>query len=120
MVEEAYVSFETAKLLKEKGFTWQTEKYIGKDLPQLATFVQAQNPAIEYFACPSQSIASRWLREVYGICIEPFAARPHSEYYKVTLYNLKARKPFEQPVIIERKYEDVVESAIRYCLENLI
>ena len=117
MIQEQYVSFETARLLKEKGFIWQTEKYVGKELPQLATFVQANNSAIDYYACPSISIAMRWLREVHKLYIE--IRRDFNTFlFKYYIYDDTRLEVFCDATI--NSYEDAAEQAIKYCLERMI
>ena len=55
MIEESYVSFDTARMLKEAGF----------DVPCRAGYHANR---FRYEA-PTQALAARWLREVHGIHI---------------------------------------------------
>ena len=98
MITEDYVSFETAKLLKEKGF----EQPIDYE---------------KWFPKITLQMAMKWLREVYNIAIEtewehlwyayikPMTSKPSEEDY----YQCESSK-----------YEEACEAAIKYCLENLI
>ena len=69
MIEESYVSFETAKLLKEKGFPSPNEKSNVDTLTCVAVFkghlTKIQEglikPDNDYFI-PTMSLAMRWLR----------------------------------------------------------
>ena len=64
MIEESYVSFDTAKLLKEAGFFNQyTERGTiwHCDCPE--NFNKSQCAT----SCPTQALAARWLREAHGI-----------------------------------------------------
>ena len=66
MIEESYVSFETAKLLKEAGFDVRcTSQYTeGKciwDTDYLYNFNQDEFN----YSRPTQALAARWLREVH-------------------------------------------------------
>ena len=79
MIEEQFVSFETAKLLKEAGFDVPTRGTWRKNYTVDAAFVEhfygqttddisrrsADSFQHEYLA-PTQSLAARWLREVHG------------------------------------------------------
>ena len=82
MIEERYVSFETAKLLKEAGFdvptrgTWRTkctgdavfvEHFYGQTTDDISRR-SADGFQHEYLA-PTQSLAARWLREVHKLNI---------------------------------------------------
>lgn len=67
MIEEAYISFKTAKLLEEKGFKGEYHKYINcanciVDIPH-AVMKDA------YIPCPTQAVVMRWLREIYDVQI---------------------------------------------------
>ena len=68
MIEESYVSFETARMLKEarfdvpcfnqytdRGTVWHCDCPENFNISQCAT------------SCPTQALAARWLREVHGI-----------------------------------------------------
>ena len=59
MIKESYVSFETARLLKEAGFDVPCDNYYDKD-----GFFRGDFKA---YMCPTQALAARWLREVHGI-----------------------------------------------------
>ena len=63
MIEESYVSFETARLLKEAGFDVPCDNYYDKD-----GFFRGDFKA---YMCPTQALAARWLREVHGIHVFP-------------------------------------------------
>ena len=70
MIEESYVSFDTAKLLKEAGF----------DVPCTSQYTEGKciwNVGYPYnfnqdefgYSRPTQALAERWLREVYNVAI---------------------------------------------------
>lgn len=121
MITEDYVSFETAKLLKEKGFNWECISYYVVDEPNYVkySFLEETNSTWESRCCsaPTIQMAMKWLREVHNIAIEtewehlwyayikPMTSKPSEEDY----YQCESSK-----------YEEACEAAIRYCLENLI
>lgn len=127
MIEEAYVSFETAKLLKEKGFDELcNKKYDGyKRIVPAGKMIELwQNSELDdECSAPTQQMAMRWLREVHNIHIllEP-TNWPQFGYWSKVLYYISDRNDFVKDKFVERKktYEDAVEAAIKYCLENLI
>ena len=123
MITEDYVSFETAKLLKEKGFD-----YNGFDYIDFEGEVIRQDR-------PTHQMAIKWLREVHNIFIqikrdnqyyegtpvtpmtEHDKKRGHSsEYYAVVLDAKSNSNSFEH----FDRYEEAVEAALKYSLENLI
>ena len=70
MIEESYVSFDTAKMLKEAGFDVPTSTHYSNS----GSVWESPTP-VDYNddksckACsrPTQALAARWLREVNGI-----------------------------------------------------
>lgn len=70
MNKEDYVSFEVAKLLKEAGFDVPTSTHYSNrgDVWQ-SSAPEDYNDDKSCKACsrPTQALAARWLREVYGI-----------------------------------------------------
>lgn len=121
MITEDYVSFETAKLLKEKGFdegcrlhyhyVEAFNKYFPTD-ESISGFEQY------YYPCPTLQMVMKWLRETYDtfISVEPGAIFGMFDVYVYYDNYTKLR-------IIERNkdnYEEACEEAIKYCLENLI
>ena len=75
MIEESYVSFETAKLLKEAGFDVPCNSYyeledgevVRKDCIRLY-----DHNCFEDTVCsrPTQALAARWLREVHDTFVK--------------------------------------------------
>jgi hypothetical protein len=75
MSKEQYVTFEVAKLLKEKGFDWPCRAYWHEDNKELIES-QSQyhlrnitNPCWFGNTAPTQQMACRWLREEHKIDI---------------------------------------------------
>ena len=120
MITEDYVSFEVAKLLKEKGFE-ECPLFRYDDCGHL--WVQGgYNKTIKWhFPAPTLQMAMKWLREVHNINIDivPIWNQKRFEYqvFVVTPENAKH-------CYIDDKlyfgYEQACEAAIKYCLENLI
>jgi len=69
-MKEAYVSYEVAKLLKEKGFDWPTIEYYSSN-GGIYRFSEgiADICGISSYQRPTQQMAMRWLREVHKIDI---------------------------------------------------
>ena len=128
MITEDYVSFETAKLLKEKGFDeyclknyWNTDKELHDWGWELSYHRNSDgNRNTKDCAAPTLQMAMKWLREVHCLTIDIF----HYRDWKVTIktipndylkadYSNDELKPSET-------YEQACEAAIKYCLENLL
>ena len=71
MIEEQYVSFETAKLAKEKGFDIPT-RYGFSERRSLVRVDTSDNwnQDKELYSRPTQSLLARWLRDKHKLFIE--------------------------------------------------
>lgn len=150
MITEDYVSFETAKLLKEKGFDEKClKKYYGDDksgpgfnyqdaydgggiyddgLNNSELYDSHVHDEYQDIASPTLQMAMKWLREVHHIGIESLIVfndendgRPQfmCQYWSlVPPFDLKVDEAIESRCF--DTYEESIETAIKYCLENLI
>lgn len=68
---EEFVTLETAKLLKEKGFNEYCKNVIDIDnILRLTLYRTNSNLPKQCFSLPTQSLAQRWLRETKNLHIE--------------------------------------------------
>jgi hypothetical protein len=107
-IEEDYVSFETAKLLKEKGFD---KDWAGGSIEEYLN-------GIEGYSLPTLAASMKWLREVYNfhIWVEP-------NHDKEGLYNAHVKVGWwsnNWAGVGYNTYEKATEEAIKYCLKHLI
>lgn len=126
MITEDYVSFETAKLLKEKGFNWNTDKQFNSDkiVADYDITDRSRHPE-RYLDAPTLQMAMKWLREVHnydvGVCLDSYV-EPYDNLYYIVIRRRKDKyeniSPCEQ--VYYDTYEEACEAAIKYCLENLI
>jgi hypothetical protein len=129
MITEDYVSFETAKLLKEKGFDWEVHRsYLVNDNFFAPADVNDLPDRKDAIRIPTLQMAMKWLREVYKINIEVclgFDADSELGYfYNPVISDLKNMGlGIETPEFDETEfivYEEAAEAGIKYCLEKLI
>ena len=123
MITEDYVRFETAKLLKEKGFDiygYASIKVFGGNTYEVnGEWITPKEDII----IPTLQMAMKWLREVHKIYVN---VCPSVEGYYWTekwhsyVENLEKRYPFGMFIGTFNSYEEACEAAIKYCLENLI
>ena len=75
MIEEAYVSFETAKLAKEKGFNELCNSDYCKGLINYPhadnEYTNSQISEDGRISRPTKSLLARWLREKYNVHVIP-------------------------------------------------
>ena len=134
-IKEDYVSFETANLLKEKGFNSEIDTYYS---PEGEFCIWSPNERKSYLTndgsetwwwkciAPSQSMAMKWLREVHGLHISLESGYDYDSMHVVFLAFVQnvadvhefmdGRKNVASYPNAEKSYE----LAIKYCLENLI
>jgi hypothetical protein len=119
-ITEDYVSFEIAKLLKEKGFDVPCmgrysvrSKEFHLDCTRLCN-----NGGLFECAAPTLQMAIKWLREIHNfhIWVEP-------NHDREGLYNAHVKVGWwsnNWGGVGYNTYEQACEAAIKYCLENLI
>ena len=134
MIEEQFVSFETAKLLKEAGFDVPTRGTWRKNYTGDAAFVEhfygqttddisrhsADGFQHEYLA-PTQALAARWLREVHKLHvfakrIYEYALDKFSWGYYIQSSNYEYCKNFE---VGFDSYEEAMEAGLKHGLESV-
>ena len=125
MLKEAYVSFEVAKLLKEKGFNEEVISYYNTE--GQGYFISPRECNIgtgSVYASPTHQMAMAWLREEKNIfiVIEPHDYDYVNEKNKSYVCSLWVGDSYYE--YIESRdyptYEEAVEAALKYSLENLI
>ena len=118
MITEDYVSFETAKLLKEKGFN-EVSDWGYMENGMCVEMIDYPTIPPTYWGVTLQ-MAMKWLREVHNLFIEISVDEMlRDKGYQWALYdnNTKEIMPYSG---WGNTYEESCESAIKYCLENLI
>lgn len=132
MIKEDYVSFETAKLLKEKGFEepiglayWDDGTEIGLSNP----IEQIKQQAHHIVFKPTLQMAMKWIRE-QGFYINVDIDVDYDEdergtkwYHKPSwdwaVFRIDERKQMSDDGALYATYEQAAEVAIKWCLENL-
>ena len=126
MIKEDYVSFETAKLLKEKGFNEPCRKiyFTNGDLTDAdASYLcEITNSCMPGFrqnglcTSPTQQMVMKWLREVHGLFIRITEDITGSVFeWSIYQKNYGCR----MSTCVEDSYEQACEAAIKHCLEHL-
>ena len=122
MITEDYVSFETAKLLKEKEFNWEVHRsYLVNDnvfIPGDINDLPLRKDAIRI---PTLQMAMKWLREVHKL-VPIILAGGDSYWFRIDKANEDNWKNtiYREDVKSFPTYEEACEASIKYCLENLI
>lgn len=139
MLTEDYISFEVAKLLKEKGFDWEWSPFYSEQdrdgwfqdnnynipNPDYDASLPFDSETINVIAPHvSLQMAMKWLREVHDKNIILDMVPLDEDCYVLWTYNVYCSKNYKimwgpkQPKY--NTYEEACEEAIKYCLEHLI
>lgn len=139
-IEEDYVSFEIAKLLKEKGFTGdEIHKYynVSDEKPILysESYIHEFDKDFwitDLIMAPTLQMVMKWLREVHNFHVDSSiytdtdGDNEHEytyTYWDWFIFNSKSGRRIAEPQIgcgRYDSYEQAAEAAIKYCLEKLI
>lgn len=116
-ITEDYVSFEVAKLLKEKGF----EGICDYAYSNKGNYFEVDRSNFDEVYClrPTLQMAMKWLRKVHSLHIQinyMYGAYQEYDYVVINTFSgIRCHKP-----ISFSSYEEAVEVGIKYVLENLI
>ena len=122
MITEDYVSFETAKLLKERGFDESTiMRYDSNgEISSDGRYGHYNSlKKFDFISAPTLQMAMKWLRDIHGLFIHIDVIREASCWLAdiqdikgdVSIYSVENEFP---------NYEQACEAAIKYCLDNLV
>ena len=129
-MNEQYVSFEVAKLLKEKGFDWKVFHFYDEeghlkhregDCYSLYNwnYPTKDEYGSQYCSAPTQQMACAWLEETYGIFIKIGRGMDiNSNYYYS--YNVLDKDNVGQIKSIRPSKEEAIATALEYVLTKLI
>lgn len=140
-ITEDYISIETAKLLKDKGFNEETEyvfsnngellklSHLGiKDLTNTDcndyhTWQFPIEGVASIISAPTLQMATKWLRKTYNICVVSFPVVTDDDGEAGCLWNyviLKKLKTLHNSDSIYESSEFALSNGLKYALENLI
>ena len=138
-MKDEYVTFDTAKLLKEKGFDWFTFGYYTMDDYDSPPYFGIENLCADnwngeddevndfWFSAPTQQMACRWLREEHNIlvCVLPCEVGAGVMDYTYCIYRIHSDNYYFEPLAQGRieeamDYENTLEAGLEYVLKNLI
>ena len=131
MITEDYVSFEVAKLLKEKGFDSPCSgRYSVRSKEfHLDCTKMCNNGGLFECAAPTHQMAMKWLRNVHGIHIQAWCPVVDIDTeilgvkYNVVISNLKDYCLAFMTNIEDNyydSYEEAVDAGLKYTLEHLL
>ena len=127
MITEDYCSFEVAKLLKEKGFDAECRaaytnygKLFTTQIQQYVTNVLCSKGYLWDCVAPTHQMAMKWIRETYDIFIVIRRGLTGTGWvYSHEIYK-DSQCWYARYGASYDTYEEAVEAALKYTLENLI
>lgn len=127
-MEESLITFETAKLAKEKGFnipvwfTWIVSPQgdaLWNDFEEgqfgQITIKENHNEYIFRQSAPTQSLLQKWLREVHKIIVFVAPLIPECNEFGVTIYSNKYTS--EKDLAFYKNYEEALEVGLQEALK---
>ena len=133
MIEESYVGFETARMLKEAGFNCVCRKWYewkdGEAAEQEADADCNWNMDKNCYSRPTQALAARWLRETHGIHVSSeiiVYPRHDRDSRKVTgpritwgylIIPLNRRDPWKGSLNEYKSYEEALETGLQEAIK---
>ena len=125
-MEEQLITFETAKLAKEKGFDEHVDKSIcnendghfyhgGKNSYFERKYLHKQ------YSSPTQSLLQKWLREIHGIYVDIMPTTKGDDVIHVLhMCNVFSKeKTIECDLEVFEKYEDALEEGLLIGLKHI-
>ena len=127
-LKEKLISFETAKLAKEKGFDIETKGFYnngifvntGSEIGQYHSFHNGRPKINDDKICsaPTQSLLQKWLREVHNVSIK---IDDYYTYSRVRFdYNIcELGSQEDNPVGVFETYEEALEIGLQEALKQI-
>lgn len=137
MIEESYVSFETARMLKEAGFNVPCRGVYVTDRTGYDEFREYENKQTtddlcwntedgfqyEYLA-PTQALAARWLREVHRIVVDATFIPPSVngdvwQYFVGEMDDMVWEGDYEPSDCKYATYEQAMEAGLQEAIKSI-
>jgi len=114
-MKEQLISFETAKLAKEKGFKKLCDFSYDEDGILTGNCEQSYN-----YVASTQSLLQKWLREKYHLIITiAYQYEPDSTPYSYWIYKENNSLPINQWVNGLNTYEEALEAGLQKALSYI-
>ena len=118
-LKEKLISFETAKLAKEKGFHISSRgEGMGKRVFINGELVNTIFSSKDYIHAPTQSLLQKWLREVHEISIKIDDFYTNSRVrFDYNVCELGSQE--DNPVGVFETYEEALEAGLQEALKQI-
>lgn len=118
-MQEELVTLETAKLLKEKGYNEYSVLVIGDNGKEAVVAFRTNSDLPEgAYSRPTQSFATKWLREAKHLHVEiSYMYENYWIYDILTIPNHDLVGLSDRPIIHYKSYEEALEAGIQETLK---
>jgi hypothetical protein len=121
---ETYVSFETAKLLKEARFDWECNYAYTFSDNEVVNKAFLSNWSDTFIDAPTLAVAQKWLREVKNIDVVVSRAMQWRQFYYTIAHEENRTSKIDFMSLNEDlwwlKYEEALEAGIKKALEIIL
>lgn len=117
MIEESYVRFDTAKMLKEAGFNEPCHNSYD-NVNGFRWFKIGESTPKGWVPCPTQALAARWLREVHKLLVFAFPNYQTPPRWQGKIYNLSSGIT-TNVFGMKDSYEEAMEEGLIYAIESI-
>ena len=127
MIDEQYVGYDTAELLKKAGFLEQTDTcYFGTTNRIGGAITITEDNGV--LPRPTQAVAARWLREVHNLHVYAIQTNlpltePQTTEWEWGYIVTKVDDPNTRNALFDMNYttyEEAMEAGIRHALESIV
>ena len=119
MIEEQFVSFETARMLKDAGFDVPCfNQYTERGTIWHCDCPENFNKSQCVTSCPTQALSARWLREVYHYAVCVWFSKDHEKWFYA--HGNMDSIVFDTDYIISEYIFDSYEQALEAGLQEAI
>ena len=119
-ISDTLISFETAKLAKEKGFIIPTLCYFRYDEKQCKGDLLDWNEDVGFYSRPTQSLLQKWLRDTHNIYLIVIPSYTDDNLLKSKYYfeisHIRKLKQFHGDF---KTYEEALEEGLKTALNLL-
>ena len=123
MIEESYVSFDTARMLKEAGFDVPCfNQYTERGTIWHCDCPENFNKSQCVTSCPTQALVARWLREVHRISVDAAFMAPSTnidvwQYLIGKMDDMIWPGDFETSERTYATYEEAMEAGLQEAIK---
>lgn len=120
MIEESYVSFDTASMLREAGFDEPCRFFYSpcKNIIR-KTYKRNSDLVKGFYSRPTQALAARWLREVHYFAVCIWFSKDHEKWFYAygDMQNITFDTDYNISGYEYETYEEALEAGLQKAIK---